>query len=560
MSGNTPTEQILLAENEELRARLEEAEEALRAIRAGEVDALVVETVAGPQIYTLQGLDAESNRFRGELLAQVSDAVVVVDNEQRLTYLNASAERQYGVVAAEVVGLPVTEFYQPRWLRPEDQAASVAALRETGQWRGELIHVLRSGATIQVEASVSRLRDANGAECGLLAVIRDIDVRVAAETALRRADRQKDEFLATLAHELRNPLAPIRMAVELIRRRDLVDETVRRARVVIERQVLHLSRLVDDLLDVSRITLGTIQLQQEPLDLGALAVNAIDSVRATLEGVGLTLEQLVVQPAPLVCGDSTRLTQCILNLVNNAVKFTPSGGRITLRVKREGPVALIEVSDTGSGISSTNLERIFELFVQEQASGFGNNTGLGIGLALTRKLVELHGGTVRAASAGPGQGSTFRIELPAVKAATTEQLANSKGSLEGAGARVLVVDDNHDAADMLGEMLAMSGFVIGKEYSGEAAVRAIDDDVPDAVLLDIGLPGIDGYEVCQRIRSMAISRQPVVIALTGWGQDRDRNRAAEAGFDGHLTKPAEPGRVIALLQELLAAPAGGTVH
>jgi CheY-like chemotaxis protein/nitrogen-specific signal transduction histidine kinase len=405
--------------------------------------------------------------------------------------------------------------------------------------------------------SAAPVLDAAGGLIGGVLVQVDITKRVQAEAALRRADRQKDEFLATLAHELRNPLAPIRTAVELIRRSNPADTTVQRARTIIERQVMHLSRLVDDLLDVSRISFGTIELRQETLDLGSAAVSAVDSIGPTVEAAGLTLEQRI-GPAPvLVRGDATRLVQCILNLLNNAVKFTPRGGRIWLRVGQEGPMAVVEVSDSGNGILSDNLERIFELFVQEQPSGFGGNTGMGIGLALTRKLVELHGGSVRASSAGPGQGSTFRIELPAVAAAVDGHPAEdpSTRAVDGAGTRVLVVDDNRDAADTLGEMLAMSDFNVTTEYGGEAAVRAVEQGAPDAVLLDIGLPDIDGYEVCHRIRHLALTRQPVVIALTGWGQDQDRDRATAAGFNAHLTKPAEPERILSLLHELLGATA-----
>ena len=408
--------------------------------------------------------------------------------------------------------------------------------------------------------SAAPVLDAAGEVIAGVLVQVDITKRVQAEAALRRADRQKDEFLATLAHELRNPLAPIRTAVELIRRSNPADTTVQRARVIIERQALHLSRLVDDLLDVSRISFGTIELRQETLDLGGAALSAVEAIWATVEAAGMTLEQQIGPSPVLVRGDATRLVQCILNLLNNAVKFTPRGGHIVLRVGQEGPMAVVEVSDSGNGILSDNLERIFELFVQEQPSGFGGNTGMGIGLALTRKLVELHGGTVRAASAGPGQGSTFRIELPAVGTTAAGQpveAATARG-VNGAGTRLLVVDDNRDAADTLGEMLAMSDFIVTTEYSGEAALRAVERDAPDAVLLDIGLPDIDGYEVCQRIRQLMVSRQPVVIALTGWGQDQDRDRATAAGFNAHLTKPAEPERILALLNELLTATGGSS--
>ncbi|RYY58963.1 MAG: HAMP domain-containing histidine kinase, partial [Comamonadaceae bacterium] len=236
------------------------------------------------------------------------------------------------------------------------------------------------------------------------------------EALLRQADRQKDEFLATLAHELRNPLAPIRTAVELIRLRAPDDPVVERARSAIERQTLHLSHLVDDLLDVSRITLGRIHLRQEPVNLADVAAAAVDSIAATASHAGLVVEQDLQRPAPWVLGDVTRLTQCVVNLLNNAVKFTGSGGRVRVRVGAEGGKALVEVQDDGVGISTENIERIFDLFVQERHSGHGGNTGLGIGLALTRRLVELHGGTIRATSPGVGQGSTFCIVLPRIEA------------------------------------------------------------------------------------------------------------------------------------------------
>ena len=379
------------------------------------------------------------------------------------------------------------------------------------------------------------------------------------ELELRKADRQKDEFLATLAHELRNPLAPIRTAVELIRQRQSTDAVVLRAQAVIERQVLHLSRLVDDLLEVSRITMGTIRLRLEPLDLRALVAGVAEAAEAGARAAGVTLSQAPTDGAPVtVSGDTTRLSQCVTNLLNNALKFTPLGGRITLRVAREGHLAVVEVSDNGIGISADNLERIFELFVQANPSGTHGHTGLGIGLALTRKLVALHGGAVHAASAGPGQGSRFRIELPLSSGHTPQAASQAQDEARAAGGvRVLVVDDNRDAADMLGEMLALSGFEILVEYAGEAALRTVEARAPDAVLLDIGLPDTDGYQVCRRIRAMAGLSQPVLIAVTGWGQESDRELAHAAGFDAHLTKPTEPEAVIALLNDKLAARGAG---
>ena len=379
------------------------------------------------------------------------------------------------------------------------------------------------------------------------------------ELELRKADRQKDEFLATLAHELRNPLAPIRTAVELIRQRQPADTVVQRARDVIERQVSHLSRLVDDLLEVSRITMGTIHLRQEPLDLGVLVAAVAESAEATVHAAGLSLTMQPAGAPVMVNGDATRLSQCVMNLVNNAVKFTPLGGRITLRVSQEGAQGVVEVSDNGIGISAGNLDRIFELFVQANPSGTHGHTGLGIGLALTRKLVALHGGAVHAASAGVGQGSRFRIELPPSSGLAVQDAPEEiPGGLVPGGARVLVVDDNRDAADMLGEMLGLFGFQTQVEYTGEAALRAVLARAPDALLLDIGLPDMDGYQVCRRIRAMAGLAQPVLIALTGWGQESDREQAHAAGFDGHLTKPADPDSVVAMLNEKLVVRSAAT--
>lgn len=376
------------------------------------------------------------------------------------------------------------------------------------------------------------------------------------QTLLQKADRQKDEFLATLAHELRNPLAPIRTAVELLRLRGSGDPMVERARAVIERQALHLSRLVNDLLDVSRITLGRIQLQQERVDLGDVAASAAEANAQALAQRGLQLEREVHGQGVFVQGDPTRLAQCVMNLLNNAVKFTPPGGRVALRVRQQGGQAIVEVQDHGVGISPENLDRIFELFVQERRSGHDGNTGLGIGLALTRRLVELHGGTVHATSAGLGRGSTFSIELPAVQA-PEQQPAKTVPANEtpAQGLRVLVVDDNADAADTLAELLQLSGFDVSRAQDGLSAVRAVSKQRPDAVLLDIGLPDIDGYEACRRMRSdTSLAKQPLVIAVTGWGQQSDREAAREAGFDGHLTKPVAFDKLMALLQSLQAEP------
>jgi CheY-like chemotaxis protein len=262
----------------------------------------------------------------------------------------------------------------------------------------------------------------------------------------------------------------------------------------------------------------------------------------------------VEAPAPRVVGDETRLAQCITNLLSNALKFTPAGGLVSLSVRHEGALAVIEVRDTGIGIAPESLERIFRLFVQERPSAVHGMSGLGIGLALTRKLVELHGGSIRAYSQGPGLGSKFRIELPlAVEIAQPAQPVRTPVASDGRGVSVLVVDDNVDAADSLREMLAMGGYRAASAYTGQAALDLIASDKPDVALLDIGLPDIDGYEVCRRIRARTRAHQPALVALTGWGQDRDKERATAAGFNAHLTKPADTATLLAMLRELASA-------
>ncbi|HSV46399.1 MAG TPA: PAS domain-containing protein [Ramlibacter sp.] len=501
----------------------------------------------------------DSQQLLQSTMDQLPSVIAYKDREGRFLNVNKALEELLGLPQALLRGKTVYDL-MPReaadLLRRRD--LQVMASRQAVQH--ERAMALPGGTRHYLDTSFP-LIDAEGQVYGTGHISHDITSVKQAEAALnamneqlREAHRHKDEFLATLAHELRNPLAPILTSVQLIRLRNPDDEAVRRASAIIGRQAVHLTRLVDDLLDVSRITMGTIQLRLETLDLGEVARGAVEAVRSQLDAAGLTLDLQTSQSPPAVRGDATRLEQCITNLLGNAIKFTPTAGRISLRLAQEGAMAVIEVADSGAGIAPANLERIFEMFVQAHPSGWLGNTGLGIGLALTRKLVTLHGGSVHAASAGPDQGSTFRIELPALGAARID--LNEAGGLQAANdaaARVLVVDDNFDSADTMGAMLAMYGFNVTVEYSGEAAVHAVEQDAPHAVLLDIGLPGIDGYEACRRIRRSGRANQPVVIALTGWGQAKDRELAAAAGFDAHLTKPAEPDQVIALLKQRLAS-------
>lgn len=369
------------------------------------------------------------------------------------------------------------------------------------------------------------------------------------EERLREVDRRKDEFLAILAHELRNPLAPIRTGLEILRLRGATPDTVAQVRPVMERQLAHLVRLVDDLLDVSRITSGKIQLQRQRTTLRALVASAVEAHHLALQS---THRDLVVDlpESPVVLDvDPTRVTQVVSNLLHNAIKFTKPGDLIRIAgwMEPAGPSLLLTVTDTGAGISKESLPGIFELFAQGDSPDAPRGGGLGIGLALARRLIELHGGTITAASDGPGHGSAFTVRLPVLR--DVVEPAVSPPSSEGVvRRRVLVVDDNTDAADTMAMLIAALGGQSAVAYDGESALEHAAAFEPDAILLDIGMPGMDGYDTCRHLRAR-LGAAVHIIALTGLGQQRDKDRALVAGFDAHLTKPVEPGTLKKLLTE-----------
>jgi signal transduction histidine kinase len=361
-----------------------------------------------------------------------------------------------------------------------------------------------------------------------------------------RADRRKDEFLATLAHELRNPLAPIRNAIALLHHSEAIQP---HARVweMMERQVAHMVRLVDDLMEVSRITRGQIALHRAAMDLGAAIGAAVESNRPLAEKAGHTLTLDLPARPLMVDGDAVRLAQVFANLLNNAIKYTDGGGRIRIAARAEEGSAVVSVTDSGMGIPADALPNVFEMFMQVNAGDGRSQGGLGIGLTLVRSIVELHGGTVVARSAGLGRGSELEVRLPlAPGQATALPVSRAVQPLQEMQ-RILVVDDNADAADSLGALLQMLGADVRVAHDGKAALETFADFRPAAVLLDLGMPGMDGYEVARRIRALKDADGTVLIALTGWGQDTDRHRSSAAGFQHHLVKPAD----IAALQTLL---------
>ena len=357
---------------------------------------------------------------------------------------------------------------------------------------------------------------------------------------------REDQFLATLAHELRNPLAPMRHCVSILERTCEHEPSLAAVRVM-DRQLRQMTRLVDDLLEVSRITRGTIALQREAADLGTILDAAVETSRHGIEAEGHTLSVHKPSPALELDADPMRIAQVVSNLLDNAARFTKPGGSIVLEAVRDGVDAVIRVSDTGIGISAEALPCVFDLFSQADQRPVRVDNGMGIGLALTRSLVQLHGGTVTAASAGLGQGSRFEVRLPLL---TADVVRKAAARDETTHQRILVVDDNHDAADALATLLTMSGAQVQVAYDGPAALEAIDTFHPRVVVLDLGMPGMDGYEVARWIRHRRDLDTLTLIALTGWGAQADRALTAEAGFDHHLTKPADIETVHEVLSKL----------
>jgi signal transduction histidine kinase/ActR/RegA family two-component response regulator len=411
---------------------------------------------------------------------------------------------------------------------------------------------LDRAVTEYYEWQISRIRLQDG-RYGVVCYFRDISTHVAARKALQEqqreleaADQQKNEFLAMLAHELRNPLAPIRNSGEVLARTVPADPQAAKAVASIERQVTHLTRLVDDLLDVSRITRGRIELRRQPLFLQDILSRAIETVDPLLRQKRHKLLLIGSRRRLLVNGDPERLVQCVANVLTNAAKYTDAEGEISVDLSDERGFAVLTVSDNGAGISAELLPRIFELFVQGDRTLDRAHGGLGIGLSIVKRVLEMHGGDIAATSRGARQGSTFVMRLPL--SAEAAPAARYPQPVKSPARRILVVDDNEDAADSLGMVLGLDGHEVIAAYTGDQALERAQAFRPDVVLLDIGLPGVDGYEVARRIRACIDLKAVCLVAVTGYGQDADKVRARNAGFAHHLVKPVE----FSALQRILA--------
>lgn len=394
------------------------------------------------------------------------------------------------------------------------------------------------------------IRDQQGRVTGIFLEGSDVTVRKRIEDELREANRQKDDFLAMLAHELRNPLAPISTAAQLLQRGQMDAPGIARASAIIARQAEHMTALVNDLLDVSRVTRGQVTMAQEPVAVEPLVHEAVEQVRPMLDSCHHELF-LDIEPGLYVLGDRTRLIQVLSNILNNAAKYTPARGRIVLSVRTDGGDVRIAVRDNGQGIEPPMLPYIFDLFTQAERTPDRSQGGLGLGLALVKSLVLLHGGRVDALSDGLGEGSEFVVYLPLLEPVVEVPAPAPAASVpDASGLRVLVVDDNVDAAEMLATLLEMNGYEVRVEFDGASALAAALREPPTVALLDIGLPDMDGHELARRLRAEPATAGAVLVALTGYGQAEDQQRAHDAGFDQHMVKPADLDRLLTLLASI----------
>jgi PAS domain S-box-containing protein len=511
------------------------------------------------------------HRFIETLFRQVPAGILVADAATGdLILSNAEADRLARHDYQPGTALTAPEHRPPmRGTRPDGTAYAPADWPLARALRGEVVADEEidlswdDGTRRTLRANAAPVRGADGAVLAAVTAFHDITDRRQLEADLRRhaaeqaeAARRADEFLATLAHELRNPLAPIRHAVRFLKEQGPPEPELMWARDVIDRQVAQMARLLEDLLDVSRITRNSLVLRREVVPLGDVIAAAVETSRPLIDAAGHALEVRLPAGPVLLDGDPTRLAQVFANLLNNAAKYTPDGGHLALEATADDREVTIAVRDDGIGIAAEHLGRVFEMFSQvtpalERAQG-----GLGIGLATVRGLVELHGGRVAAESAGPGRGTTVRVTLPRRDAPPPEAAGPARAAPAGpAGALVLVVDDLVDSAHGVARLLRLKGYRVEVAHDGPGALAAAERLRPDAVLLDIGLPGQNGYEVARAIRAEPWGRGLVLVALTGWGQDADRRRSREAGFDRHLVKPVDPDHLLRSLAEALAGSA-----
>ncbi|HTA66518.1 MAG TPA: PAS domain S-box protein [Xanthomonadaceae bacterium] len=487
------------------------------------------------------------------LLANVRDAIVVADLEGIVTHWNAGAQRLFGWTSDEALG----RHYSDRIPAPaRAQVTEDIRLHATGmEWSGEYEAWRKDGSRVWIDARIGALADARGRMTGILGLANDITERRQAEEALRVADRRKDEFLALLAHELRNPLAPLRNGLQVMRLAAGDADAVAKVRAMMDRQLSHMVRLVDDLLDLSRIGQNKMELRRALVPLKDVIDSAVETARPAIEAADHQLTVILPAGDALLDADLTRLAQVFSNLLTNSAKYTEQGGHIWLTGERCEDEVVVTVTDTGIGIPAEALPNVFDMFSQVDRSNERATGGLGIGLALVKGFVEMHGGSVTAESEGRGKGSQFEVRLPTATAAI-DPVRPARRESEAAhvsGRRILVVDDNEDAARSMARVLTLQGDEALAVHDGFGAIDVVETFRPHVILMDVGMPRMNGYEVSRRIRECPWGRTAVIIAVTGWGQDVDRVESREAGCDGHLVKPVDLQELARLMEVLISA-------
>lgn len=497
--------------------------------------------VPGPGAAAAQQAGRERRLYEA-ILANTPDLAYVFDLQHRFIYANEGLLRMWDKTWDEAIGKTCLELGYEPW-HAEMHSREIEQVVATRQPVRGVVPFNGSFGRRMYDYIFVPVLNPQGEVEAVAGTTRDV-------TEAHEADRRKTEFLAMLAHELRNPLAPMSNAVEIIRAQPETPARVREAADILRRQMAHMVRLVDDLMDVSRISHGRIGLQREPVELRRVIDQAVEASRPMLEAASQELSLNPGGEALRLRADPVRLTQVLGNLINNASKYSAPGAQIRLDAGRDGDTVSIRVRDEGIGIPAEAVGSIFDMFTQVDRSLERPRSGLGIGLALVKTLVELHDGSVECHSEGPGRGSEFRVRLPLDREAATASPAVSPVTVLS-GRRVLVVDDNTDAAITMGQLLENCGNQVRLAHDGQAAIKNAAAFEPELILMDIGLPGLDGYEACRRIRAQFQGRRPAIVALTGWGQEQDRAQSADAGFDAHLVKPVEFGVLMATLTRLL---------
>jgi PAS domain S-box-containing protein len=528
-------------QTETLRARLAEAEDMLRAIRRGEIDALVVEGAGGNQVYTLHSAE-EPYRT---LVEQMQEGAVVLTSRGDILYANARFAALVGEPLESIVGSRINRF-----VSASDREDLETLLRGgSGRYRCRLIG--SGSGTFEASLSLTTTVSANGDRLNV--IVTDLSELLEANSKRERAERDnrtKDEFLAMLAHELRNPLGAISTAVAVLESTHAEGEPATRAHEVIIRQVDHVSHLLNDLLDVERVVSGKIRLNRQPLDMAEAVRRAVGAVtgNAPLDrGIDISTEPVWVD------GDAVRLEQVLTNIVTNALKYTPPEGRIRVTLRADGNDAVVRVEDTGAGISPALLPSIFDLYVQADRTLDRASGGLGIGLTLVRRLVELHGGTVDASSDGEGRGSTFTVRLRQIPSASESSGIPIRRERRGKPRRVLLIEDSGDARRMLRMMLELAGHVVYDAPDGVRGLELLNVVRPDVGIIDISLPIMDGYQIAKRIREEPQGRGMLLLALSGHDFAGDSKRSREDGFNYHLVKPVDPDYLVRLISEGIEA-------